>query len=175
MYESEFDRQLSFGRRRFLVAAITFSGLASGLRHAQVWAQAGFEFDANTLMAMAAMARQLYPHDEIPDAVYSQVLNDALAAAADDGALAGTLLQAEEALNGQQTADFLAADANAQIQAMQAVEQTDFFTTIQSAVRGRIYSHRSVWNVLAYEGPSFQQGGYLNRGAGVVDWLPEDE
>jgi hypothetical protein len=27
--------------------------------------------------------------------------------------------------------------------------------------------------MLGYEGPSFARGGYINRGAGEIDWLPE--
>jgi hypothetical protein len=29
--------------------------------------------------------------------------------------------------------------------------------------------------MLGYEGPSFERGGYLNRGAGDIDWLPETD
>ena len=36
-----------------------------------------------------------------------------------------------------------------------------------------LYDDREVWELLGYEGPSFDQGGYLNRGFDDLDWLPE--
>jgi len=30
-----------------------------------------------------------------------------------------------------------------------------------------------LWQVLGYQGPSFELGGYLNRGFNDLDWLPE--
>jgi hypothetical protein len=30
-----------------------------------------------------------------------------------------------------------------------------------------------VWDLLGYEGPSFDKGGYLHRGFNDLDWLPE--
>jgi hypothetical protein len=172
-------RDSALNRRRFLVAAITVSGFASGilepsvLRLSQAWAQSGTSLEEDILRALVQMARRLYPHDTIPDEVYAQVLDDALASTADDQAFEGMLRSAEQALNSQQSADFIDLAAEAQIEAMRAVEQMDFFAAIQGAVKLRIYNHPTVWNLLGYEGPSYQQGGYLYRGAGEIDWLPE--
>ena len=168
-------------RRRFLVAAIAFSGLASGtlgpsmLRLSSAWAQAAGEITQSTLDAMVRMARLLYPHDAISDEVYSAVLDQVLASTADDGSFAEVLGAAEEALNAQQSADFTELDEQAQIAAMQAIEGMGFFGAIQSAVRSKLYNHPAVWKHLGYEGPSFAKGGYLHRGSGDIDWLPEGE
>lgn len=160
-------------RRRFIVAAIALYGLPSALRHGGAWAQAGPQSDAATLRAIAAMARGLYPHDALADAVYAEVAGDALAAAAEDESLATALRSAEAALNAQQPGDFTDLGSAAQSEAIEAVAQEPFFGAIQAAVRQRIYNHAAIWDLLGYEGPSFQQGGYLNRGAGEIDWLPE--
>jgi len=168
-------------RRRFLVAAITLSGCAVGilgpsvLQLSRAWAQSGTSLEEDVLRALVQMARRLYPHESISDEVYAEVLDEALASTADDGSLAEMLRSAEQALNAQQLADFINLDADAQIDAMRAVERMSFFTAIQGVVRSRVYYHPAIWNLLGYEGPSFQQGGYLNRGAGEIDWLPEGE
>jgi hypothetical protein len=47
------------------------------------------------------------------------------------------------------------------------------FAAIQAAVQTRLYNHPAVWARLGYEGPSYDKGGYIGRGAGRVDWLPE--
>lgn len=168
MGDSELDR------RRFIVAAIAFSGLASGLGHGRAWAQAGSDVGADTLGAMADMSRRLFPHSAIDDSVYAAILDDALAATAADGGFAVTLSAAEDALNAQQAGPFADLAEADQLAAMQAVENEPFFAEIQAAVRVRLYNHPAVWEMLGYEGPSFEQGGYLNRGAGVIDWLPEN-
>ena len=58
---------------------------------------------------------------------------------------------------------------------MKAIEQRDFFVAIQMSVQTAFYNHPAVWAHLGYEGPSFDKGGYLNRGAGVIDWLPRGQ
>ncbi len=172
---------LTTNRRRFLVAAITFSGLAtcalapSILRLSNAWAQSAGEITQSTLDAMVRMARLLYPHDAISDEVYAAVLDQVLATTAGDQSFAEVLGAAEEALNAQQSADFTELDEQAQIAALQAIEGMDFFGAIQSAVGSKLYYHPAVWEHLGYEGPSFEQGGYLHRGAGDIDWLPEGE
>lgn len=158
-------------RRRLIVAAIAFAGTASGLRPVRLWAQSGP--DAGTQRAMAAFARRLFPHAAIEDDVYAAIVDDALTATAADPGFAAMIRTAEDVLNAQQSGDFADLAAAGQIAAMRAVATEPFFAAIQAAVRVRLYNHPAVWEMLGYEGPSFEQGGYLNRGAGVVDWLEE--
>jgi hypothetical protein len=161
-------RDNSLTRRRFLVAAVTFSGVATGaalLGASRAWAQGSAGPDA----AMTRLARLMFPHDGVPNEVYADILDDALGATAADGAFADTLDAAAAAL----PADFMALDEAAQVEALRAVQEEAFFGGILFAVRLRLYNHPAVWAVLNYEGPSWQRGGYLNRGAGEIDWLPE--
>ncbi len=118
---------------------------------------------------MVQMARKLLPHDGIDDDVYAGILDEAMAATAADRSFAATLGQAESAL----PADFMSLDEAAQVAALQAVQGEVFFVTIFVAVRTLLYDNPAAWDVIGYEGPSWQKGGYLNRGAGQIDWLPE--
>jgi hypothetical protein len=159
-------------RRRFLIAAIAFSGVTAGtigpasLRFASAWAQSG---DASTLDTLVRMARLLLPHDGLADNIYAEVLNAALAATADDK----SLTEAETLLNAQQAGDFMNVDEDAQLSAMRAVENEASFAAVLSVVKTGMYNHPAVWEVINYEGPSYKDGGYLHRGAGEIDWLPE--
>lgn len=168
-------------RRRFLVAAITFSGLAGSLTRSSflplssAWAQSGNEIDPDTRAAMVRMARLLFPHDALTDDVYADVLDQALVSTAGDSAFASTLDAAEDALNAQQAEDFLDLKEAAQIKSMTAVQDMDFFATIRAAVGSALYYHPALWAHIGYEGPSFDKGGYLYRGSGDIDWLPEGE
>lgn len=172
-------RSADLDRRRFLVAAITLVGAGSGtfgpagLRVGRAWAQ-GAKLDSSTKEAMVRMARLLFPHNAIGDDVYAEVvLDQALASTAADASLAETLRQAEIALDGQGTT-FVERDEASQLAALRAVERSPFFNAIHVTVRSRFYNHPAVWEHLGYAGPSYAQGGYLNRGAGEVgDWLAE--
>ena len=35
-----------------------------------------------------------------------------------------------------------------------------------------LYDDHEVWDLLGYEGSSFEKGGYLHRGFDDLDWLP---
>ena len=172
-------RSAGFDRRRFLVAAITLVGAGTGafgpqgLRVSRAWAQ-GAALGSSTKEAMVRMARLLFPHNAIGDDVYADVLDQALASTAADASFAETLRRAEVALGGQGRA-FVELDEASQLAALRAIERTAFFNAIHVTVRSRFYNHPAVWKHLGYGGPSYAQGGYLNRGAGEVDWLAETE
>ena len=167
------------GKRRFVVACVALSGLAGTslgpvlFRTGRAWAQADSALDPAAREAMVRMARLLYPHDAVVDDVYGEVLDQALASTADDPTLRHYLAQAHAALDGVQQAAFMDLDEEVQISAMQAIEDMDFFRAIQGAVRSSLYRHPRVWEHLGYDGPSFAQGGFLNRGAGDIDWLED--
>ena len=157
-------------RRRFVTAAIALYGSAS-LQPVIVWAQsgAGGRPDADVVR----MARLLYPHDALLDDVYAEVLGDAISQA--ETAFTTWLDEIAGALDAATKGDFLAAGEAAQIAAMSALEDEAAFTAIQAKVRDGLYLHPACWKVVGYGGPSFQDGGYLHRGAGEIDWLLEDE
>jgi hypothetical protein len=48
-----------------------------------------------------------------------------------------------------------------------------FFQGIRAKVITTLYDDREVWQILGYEGPSYDQGGYIDRGFADLDWLPE--
>ena len=164
-------------RRRFLAATIAFAGLTAGavgpaaLRFGSAWAQTGAARDASTYDAIIRMARLLLPHDALSDEVYAEVFNDALTATLDDDQLTAI----EDLLNAQQSAGFMSIDEEAQLAALGAIENEAAFADVLAAFKTHMYNHPAVWAVLGYEGPSYQNGGYLNRGAGDIDWLSEGE
>ena len=166
-------------KRRFLVACVALSGLAGTplgpavFRAGRAWAQAESALDPDARDAVVRMARLLYPHDAVADDVYGEVLDQVLASTASDPTLLDHLEQAHAALDQDQQAAFMDLDEEAQVAAMQAVEDMDFFGAIQGAVRSSLYRHPRVWEHLGYDGPSFAQGGFLNRGAGDIDWLED--
>lgn len=163
-------RETSTTRRRFMVAALALAGVSlspAALRQSRVWAQSGGRPDAT----MIRIARSLAPHDALSDDDYADVLNVALDAMA--GSLDDQLGAAETALDDASGGDFMSADTETQLAALTSIQGAAFFPGILWAVKTFLYSHPAGWRALDYEGPSWQQGGYMNRGAGEIDWLPE--
>lgn len=158
-------------RRRFLLAAIAFSGAAVAVpgifHHARAWA------NDDSREALIQITRLLYPHDGLPDSVYAEVLDQVLSAVAADENFRSLLDAAERSLGTVSGTTFVEASAKAQLAALKAVESEPFFGAILAAVSGNLYNHPDVWKMLGYGGPSIQMGGYIDHGSGEIDWLPE--
>ena len=167
-------------RRRFIVAVIALSGASgSAIRPglfsvSQAWAESGSALEDSVRQAMVRMARLLFPHDALSDEIYAQVLDQALSDAAASAAFAQSLEAAAAALDRQAGASWLELDVEAQLDAMRSVEGEPHFVAIQNHVRAGIYNGAAFWEHVGYPGPSKGFGGYLHRGAGDIDWLPED-
>lgn len=168
-------------RRRFIVAVIALSGAAaSAIRPglfsvSQAWAESDSALDHSVRQAMVRMARLLFPHDALSDETYAQVLDQALSDAATSNAFAENLEATSVALDRQSSASWRELDVDAQLNAMRGIEGEPHFVAIQNHVRAGIYNGATFWEHIGYPGPSKGFGGYLHRGAGDIDWLPEDE
>ena len=163
-------------RRRFLVAIVALAGTTAGvslLQPIRAWAQTNR--GARPAPDLVHFARNLYPHDALADDVYAEVLDSVLAATATDTAFATVLDDVEAVLESRLDNGFADASEADQIAAMQAVEGSAAFAKVRAAVRAGIYQHPACWEIIGYGGPSFQHGGYLHRGVGEIDWLPEGE
>lgn len=57
---------------------------------------------------------------------------------------------------------------------MREIETEPCFVAIRNHVRAGIYYGAAFWKLVGYPGPSKDFGGYLGRGAGEIDWLPEE-
>ncbi len=108
------DPQLT--RRRLLLASLAFSTVAvagaSWLRGTAAWASSA---DGTTL---ARFGRLLFPHDGLSDDIYTEVMNNVLAALAANPATENLLAAAEDALNNQQEQAWFDLDEAAQIAAI---------------------------------------------------------
>jgi hypothetical protein len=57
---------------------------------------------------------------------------------------------------------------------MRELDGEGFFAAIQGTIRAGLYLNPVFWDHIDYPGSSTEFGGYLNRGAGDIDWLPEE-
>jgi hypothetical protein len=103
-------------------------------------------------------ARELYPHDALPDDVYRRVADKLAEAAAADPEQAKLIEDGAADLGDRDVA---------------AIEGSPFFELVRSTAVVEVYSDERTWELLGYEGPSFDKGGYLERGFNDLDWLPD--
>ena len=168
-------------RRRFIVSVIALSGVAgSALRPGLIpvshaWAESVSPLDDSIRAAMVRMARLLFPHDALADDVYAEILDRALSGAAASSEFAEHLEAAAAALERHSGGSWRALDEAGQIDAMRSIESEPYFAAIREHVRAGLYNGAAFWKHVGYRGPSKGFGGYLHRGAGDIDWLPEDE
>jgi hypothetical protein len=128
---------------------------------------------SQALATIAAAARTMYPHDALPDAVYERVGDKLAEAAREDSGAAQTIEEGVSALNGG--APFAELPADEQLEAITGIEGSDFFELVRSTAIVEVYSDQRTWQAFGYEGPSFEKGGYVDRGFDDLDWLPDPE
>jgi hypothetical protein len=121
---------------------------------------------------LVRLLRVAYPHERFPDGPYertaSAIEDAARADAADDRALTQGLAGLDRAAGG----DFLGLDDGAAESLLRDRADEYFFRRIRSTAVVALYDDAEVWELLGYEGPSFDEGGYLHRGFDDLDWLP---
>lgn len=119
------------------------------------------------------MLRAAYPHSSFPIGPYRRTAQAVEDAAATDPRLHALLLQGLDDLDQQREVPFSQLDGDTAALVLRGVSDTPFFTAVLDVAIVALYDDHEVWGVLGYEGASFDQGGYINRGFDDLDWLPD--
>ena len=128
---------------------------------------------SRAMATIAAAARIMYPHDTLPDDVYARVGEGLAKTAREDPGAARTIADGICALNCGRPFAELSADE--QLEALKGIKGAAFFELVRSTAVVEVYSDERTWQLVGYEGPSFDKGGYINRGFNDLDWLPDPE
>ena len=54
---------------------------------------------------------------------------------------------------------------------LRSIQDTPFFQTVRGGLVTGLYNQKDIWPIFGYEGESFSQGGYIDRGFDDIDWL----
>jgi len=130
--------------------------------------------DGGSTGQLLRMARHLFPHDELADQVYLEVLAPLQAVLAEDSSLVESLNAAQATMDDAAGGDWLGAESGIRVAALRSIESTAIFRTVREAVRTELYYHPTVWKLIGFEGSSVEYGGYIDRGFDDIDWLPGD-
>lgn len=170
------SRRNFIGRSAGTAALLAASPVIAGKAHA---VEALKTAPASAMPALVKMARDIYPHDRLPDSIYE------IAVAAIDEQLAGdesgklTLAKGLADLNAAAAAlkgaPYLSITKEEdRVEVLKSMEKagSPFFAAMRSNMVTALYNQEEIWANFGYEGSSAEKGGYLHRGFDDIDWLP---
>ncbi len=169
-----------FSRRKFLksstgvlVGSLAVSlGSVSTPAIGDTWKLSLQALDSDTGKALLKVARHIFPHDTLDDAVYALVVKDLDAAAADES-VAKMLTDGVTQLNDAAGGNWLDASDDDQLKLLSAQVDGPMFGKVKGTAVVSLYNNEMAWEHFGYEGASFDKGGYINRGFQDLEWLPQ--
>ena len=135
------------------------------------WALGMQAFDEHTAETLLAMVRTTYPHDNLSDIYYAKVVGGLDASAAKDKDLAKMMTDGVASLDKAMHVNFKDLSEGNQTKVLQSMETSAFFQKVRGTAVVALYNQPLVWRHFGYEGPSYEFGGYLERGFNDLNWL----
>lgn len=169
---------IGLSRREFLRGAAILTGvLAAGstlalVAPSRVWALETKHLDQVQAETLLAMGKALYPHKDLPDAVYALLVKD-LDAQMADGDKAKQLTEGVANLNRQAGGQFYSLSPDKQTALLQQIENDPFFQAVRGQCVTSIYDNDMAFKHFGYEGEVWSRGGYLAHGFDDLKWLPD--
>ncbi len=162
-------------RRQFLqsssIAAGATAAVASGATSSAAGQGMGLKaLDEHTGKTLLKMTRDLYPHDTLAD-FYYMVVVEALDGEASGNADTAKLLKDGVAkLDSAMSVKFVDLSDGNRLAVLQSMESDPFFQKVRGTTVVALYNDPLVWRHFGYEGPSFEYGGYIDRGFDDLRW-----
>ena len=123
------------------------------------------------MAALVQMARDIYPHDRLADRFYAVAVKG-YDDAAQQALVAEGVAALDAAAKAQGHANYVSIGwEDDRVKVLQAIESTPFFQTVRAGLVTGLYNQKEIWPLFGYEGESFSQGGYIERGFNDIDWL----
>ena len=125
-------------------------------------------------MTLMRMARDILPHDMVPDKYYAGVIASYdKVTQVDVQTLVNTgvidLNMAAVKRFGKPYAEI--ESEGDRVVVLYAIEQSAFFQKIRGDLLYGLYNNKEVWSLFGFEGSSWEKGGYIRRGFDDIDWL----
>jgi len=120
---------------------------------------------------LVRLLRAAYPHPDFPDGPFERCADVILTQLETD---VWRRLSLEEGIATLEQAGLdSSVDAETAEKVLREIADAEFFVFVRGVVVTTLYDDHEVWELLGYEGASFDQGGYLDRGFDDLDWLPD--
>ena len=172
------ERQSARGlTRRELLARSTALGttfvMGAGFLAAPnaAWAVDLEALSPETFATLVQMARDIYPHDQVPDEHYVTAVRG-YDTADDAPDIEAGIAALDAAAQGRGFPSYLGTGwERDRVDILRSMENSPFFQRIRGGLVTGLYNNQAVWPIFGYEGESFSQGGYINRGFDDIAWL----
>ncbi|SLN30075.1 hypothetical protein PEL8287_01390 [Roseovarius litorisediminis] len=135
------------------------------------WALETTALKPETMATLIQMARDIYPHDHVADEFYAVAVKGYDTPEAAPGIETG-IAGLNAAAQGKGYADYLSIGwERDRVDILRALEDSPFFQQIRGGLVTGLYNQKAVWPLFGYEGESYSQGGYIDRGFNDINWL----
>jgi hypothetical protein len=139
----------------------------------QAWGLETTALKPETMATLIQMARDVYPHDQIPDRFYAIAVKSHDETAAKDPAHKELIEKGIADLDMKAGAGGYAGLGweEERVKLLTAIEDTPFFQAVRGGLVVGLYNQKDVWPLFGYEGEAYSKGGYIERGFDDIEWL----
>ena len=154
-------------------AAVTVTASGALFNASEAWALDVKGLNPETMKTLILIARDIYPHDKVPDRFYAVAMKSYDEKAAADPEAKAKIESFVAGLDGAAgKGGYLGVGWEAQrVALLRAVSASPMFEAIRSGLVVSLYNQPEVWPIFGYEGESYSKGGYIQRGFDDVAWL----
>jgi len=150
-------------------AIVVGPGFIAG--HDGAWASTMDALKPETMATLVQMARDIYPHDQVVDEFYVVAVKGYDVPAAVDETEAG-INALDEAARAAGFDSYLKTGwEKDRVAILTSMEDTEFFQKVRGGLVTGLYNQKAVWPIFGYEGESYSQGGYIDRGFDDIAWI----
>jgi hypothetical protein len=153
-------------------ALLIISGSAV-LSTSEAWGLEGTALKPETLATLIQLARDIYPHDQVPDKYYAIAIKSHDEQAGKDAAHKELIEKGIADLDQKSGAGGYTGLGweDERVAILRQIEDTPFFQAIRGSLVVGLYNQKEVWPIFGYEGESYSKGGYIARGFDDIEWL----
>lgn len=135
------------------------------------WAVEVSNVSEHEMATLLQMARDIYPHDKVGDRFYAIAVKS-YDSEEQKKAVAEGIAALDAAAKKAGFEDYLSTGWEAdRVAILRRIEDTPFFQTVRGGLVTGLYNQKEVWPIFGYQGESYSEGGYINRGFDDIDWL----
>ena len=154
-------------------AAIAITSTGALINASEAWGLEVKGLKPETMKTLILVARDIYPHDKVPDRYYAIAMKGYDEKASGNPQVKAEIEAFVAALDGAAgPGGYVGRSWEADRVALLRNQSADpMFETIRSGLVTSLYNQQEIWPIFGYEGESFSKGGYIHRGFDDITWL----
>lgn len=160
-------------RRGTAAGALLVVSGAAVLSTTEAWGVEAKGLKPETMATLIQMARDIYPHDQVPDRFYAIAVKSHDDNAAKDSKhkdlIEAGITDLDKRAGGAGYSSLGWEDDRVRL--LREIQDTPFFQAVRGGLVVGLYNQRELWPIFGYEGESYSKGGYIARGFDDIEWL----